>query len=622
MRVVVSRWIRRNFFLVTLLSVTLTLHPDISLAFRDLGVPVREAISWGAYVGPGKNGIRDTIYISFAQYQAPLFLLAVNPNTGECRRFNGPLSSEMGSWGFTVDQGNRIYLGSYYGAHLLRFDPKSEKWEDLGQPGGEKESFICSVTTAPDGKIWGGTYPSANLFYYDPETGKSENFGRMDPEQFYCYPTAGEDGLIYCAIQFQKLDIVVFDPKTKTKTPLISPETRKPGRVSLVKGRDRKIYAKLSIQNQWFRIEDGAKLVQVSEAEIPFPHKDLPDGRRFNLIEDKILRIENPGTKEVKEIPLRYDAAGALIFHVQIGPDKRIYGSSMLPLRLFVYDPENKGLTNLGKASHANGEIYSMGSFDGKLYLGSYPEARLSVFDPKRPLQFGDREDSNPRDLGPMGEGLYRPRAMLGGPHGRVYIGGYPDYGLLGGAISVYDPKKNEKKTYSHIIQNQSIASMAYIENLDLIAVGSSVRGGSGTRAVEKDAKLILWDPNDERKVFETIPVAGARTVLSLATTKDGVLYGITDNEKVFVFNSEKREIKKVFDLGFKNPIEVSLQLGLDGRLYGLASEAIFAINPKDDQVSLLGRPPDPIDSGMTILDQKIYYGSGANLWEFEIPPD
>ena len=121
----------------------------------------------------GRPGARDTIYISFAQYQAPLFLLAVNPNTGECKRFNGPLSSEMGSWGFTVDQGNRIYLGSHYGAHLLRFDPKTEKWDDLGQPGGEKESFICSITTAPDGKVWGG-----NLSFGKPFLLRSRNRGK------------------------------------------------------------------------------------------------------------------------------------------------------------------------------------------------------------------------------------------------------------------------------------------------------------------------------------------------------------------------------------------------------------------------------------------------------------
>ena len=146
-------------FLLISLIFTLSLLPETSLAFLDLGIPVKEAIVWGAHVGPGKTGTRDTIYLSFGQYKAPLFLLAVNPDTGEMRQFNGPLSSEMGSWGFTIDQENRIYLGSYYNAHLLRFDPKTEKWSDLGQPGGEKESFICSLTTALDGKIWGEPFP-------------------------------------------------------------------------------------------------------------------------------------------------------------------------------------------------------------------------------------------------------------------------------------------------------------------------------------------------------------------------------------------------------------------------------------------------------------------------------
>jgi len=82
---------------------------------------------------------------------------------------------------------------------------------------------------------------------------------------------------------------------------------------------------------------------------------------------------------------------------------------------------------------------------------------------------------------------------MIAGPHGKIYVGGYPDYGLRGGAISVYDLKRVEKRTYRHLIQNQSIVSLAYIPHLDLIVAGSSVRGGTGTRAIEKEAKLILW---------------------------------------------------------------------------------------------------------------------------------
>jgi hypothetical protein len=209
---------------------------------------------------------------------------------------------------------------------------------------------------------------------------------------------------------------------------------------------------------------------------------------------------------------------------------------------------------------------------------------------------------------------------MVAGPHGNVYIGGYPDYGLLGGAIDVYDPKKNEKRVYRNIILNQSIASLAYIDKLDLLAAGGSVRGGTGTRAVEKEAKLILWDPKEEKKTFEIIPVPGVKTILSLAVAANGMLYGTTDNEKIFVFDPGKKEVLTIFDLEFKEPREVSLQPGPDLRLYGLAKEAIFSVDPRNDRVSLVAKPPIPIHSGMAILGRKIYFGSGANLWEFEIP--
>ncbi len=615
-----ASWPHLRFLFPLLLFFILGSFPKISFAQKDLGIPVKEAMCWGAHAGPGKTGDKDTIYLSFGQYNASLFLLAVNPDTGQMRQFNGPLSSEWGSWGFTVDHENRIYLGSYYNAHLLRFDPKTETWDDLGQPGGEKESFICRVTTATDGKIWGGTFPSAKLFSYDPKTGVREDFGRMDPDQFYCYPTAGEDGKIYCAIQFEKMDIIVFDPEKKTKISLLPGDERKPGRVSVVKGNNGKMYANLSTSGKWFLIEDGERLVEVSKSEVPFLQGGLADGRQFQYTDNNVLKIKNPVTKEEREIPLQYDAAGSFIFVVGVGPEARIYGSSMLPLRFFIYDPHRQSLTNLGKASRANGEVYSMGSLDGKLYLCSYPGARLSVYDPKRPLRFGEDEEANPRDLGPIGGEQYRPRAMLAGPHGKIYIGSYPDYGLMGGAISVYDPKRNEKRVHRHIVQNQSIASLAYLEKLDLLVAGSSVKGGTGTHAVEKEAKLILWDPKEEKKIFEAVPVPEGKTILSLAVTAEGLLYGITDNEKVFVFEPERREIKKVFDLGFKEPREISLHLGPEMRLYGLAKEAIFFIDPRNDQISLVTKPSVPIHSGMALLDRKIYFGSGANLYEFEIP--
>ena len=605
--------------IISFFFISLNFQTDFSYAFRNLGAPVKEGISWGSYVGPGKSGRTDTIYIVLGRYKESLSLLAVDPDTGAIRQFNAPLPNEMGSWGFTVDHENRIYLGSYYNAHLLRFDPKTETWEDLGRPAGKSESFICALTTAPDGKIWGGTFPSAKLFSYDPKTGETKDFGRMDEKQFYCYPTAGGDGLIYCAIRFEKTDIVVFDPVKETKTSLIPLEERSSGWLSLTRGEDGKVYAKLP-SGKWHRIEDRKNLLEVKGSEIPFPKSGLPDGRQFHVVDSRLLKIQNPSTKEEKQIPLQHEASGAFIFVVGSGPYGRIYGSSMLPLRLFVYDPESQSLSNLGQAAQASGQAYAMGSYDGRLYLASYPGARLSVYDPMKPLKFGEREDANPRDLGPMGEAQDRPRAMITGLYGKIFVGSYPDYGLHGGAISIYDLKKNERRVYRHIIPNQSIASLAYIEKYDLIAAGSSIRGGGGTRAIEKEARFILWDPKEEKKVFETVPVSEARTILSLAATPKGLVYGITDNEKVFIFDPERREVRKVFDLGLKRPLDVSLQMGPDGLLYGLAQEMIFFIESGKDQVFPLAKPPVPITSGMAISGRMIYFGSHAELYEFEIP--
>jgi hypothetical protein len=608
-----------KYFFTILFFISLSFQPEGSFAFHNLGAPVKEGVAWGVYAGPGKSGSQDTIYIVLGRYKESVSLLAVHPDTGEIRQYDGPLPDEMGSWGFAVDQENRIYLGSYYHARLLRFDPKTEKWDDLGRPGGESESFICALTVSPDGKIWGGTFPSAKLFSFDPKTGETKNFGRMDETQFYCYPTAGGDGRIYCAIRFEKTDIVVFDPVKESRASLIPFEERRSGWLSLTRGEDGKVYAKLP-SGKWYRIEDGKNLREVPEQEIPFLKRGLSDGRTFHLIDGRMLKILNPTTKEEKEISLRHEASGAFVFVVGLGPDGRVYGSSMLPLRLFTYDPEDQSLTNLGKAANAGGQIYSMGSYEGKLFLCSYPGARLSVYHPGRPLKFGDGEDDNPRDLGPLGEGQDRPRAMVAGPHGKIFVGSYPDYGLHGGAISVYDPKKNERRVYRHIVENQSIASLAYLKKMDLIAGGSSIRGGGGTRAIEKEARLILWEPKEEKKVFEMVPVPEARTILSLAATPNGLVYGITDNEKVFVFDPEKREVKKVFNLGLKRPVEISLQTGPDGLLYGFTQEEIFFIEPGKDQAFSMAKPPVPITSGMAISGRKIYFGSHAHFYEFEIP--
>ena len=44
------------------------------------------------------------------------------------------------------------------------------------------------------------------------------------------------------------------------------------------------------------------------------------------------------------------------------------------------------------------------------------------------------------RAIGACRGGVYRPRAMVTGPMGRVWIASVPDYGLWGGPLSWFDP--------------------------------------------------------------------------------------------------------------------------------------------------------------------------------------
>ena len=60
-----------------------------------------------------------------------------------------------------------------------------------------------------------------------------------------------------------------------------------------------------------------------------------------------------------------------------------------------------------------------------RLFIGSYTHAVLTVYDPARPWAPGTAPDSNPRDLGTMGEQQYRPWDMTVGSDGRVWAAAF-----------------------------------------------------------------------------------------------------------------------------------------------------------------------------------------------------
>src|SRR5262245_22496518 len=101
--------------------------------FESLGIPVRVGGLIGCLVGPNGTGC-EALYFNFNQLSGKLFLVQVDLDTGEARQFNAP--DGPGAWAFIVGPDENIYLGTWSGALILRFDPKqpNKGIEVVGKP--------------------------------------------------------------------------------------------------------------------------------------------------------------------------------------------------------------------------------------------------------------------------------------------------------------------------------------------------------------------------------------------------------------------------------------------------------------------------------------------------------
>jgi streptogramin lyase len=547
-----------------------------------------------------------------------LFVVEVDPQNGASRQFiaqgtesNYPTATLMSRTGI-------LYVGAAYSGRLYRFDPQKDRLEDCGVVNPEKAVFPCAIDEDKEGRLWIGSYGTADLTSFDPRTGDFQRQGRMDEVDMYNYPMVNADGMICCRIAMTKPKCVVFDPKTGKKE-VVGPVTIK-GKDTFEMRKDGKGWVHIISSLENFRIEG---FVAVSEKDAPEVQAAPP----FHSI--KAVKFVGPEAEPCRKIELQtekgetrildvnYQTAGTDIFYVHKGPDGLIYGSSVLPLHLFRYNPESVELVDLGKASSGGGEAYSMANLGGKLYISAYTGAALSVYDPAKPYKFGSALDNNPRDLGRMDEISYRPRTTLAGPLGRVWVASLPDYGLWGGPLSWYDPKTEEKKAYFKIVGEGSCYTLAYLDELDLIAVGTNIQGGTGTLSKVDQAVLFLWDYRAEKKVWEGTMDRKVDAFNALLALPNGKLLGIVtggDKPEIFLFDPKSRAFEKRADLPQGAPLDLSLQLGPDGLVYGFTKSCLYRLDPETLAVTEIVREENGFDVMGPILGNDVYYARGAKL--------
>ena len=586
--------------------------------------PWRDAETGRDYVYCGING-------------TPSLIVQVDVANGRCRTFRLPEPCS-GPWGIDFALDGHLLVTSCCG-RLCRIDPRSGKVWITANPG----HWLWTIDRGADGKFYLGSSSECRLFRYDAGTEEVEDLGQLDDGQKYLRGVVdGDDGYVYCSIGCTAAQVVAYHIATGRVTSLLPKSEAGPGFQQVSRGEDGRLYIRTIrdkcyylAHGQAFPIGDTEARRMIRKYPWGFP-TSLPDGRPVTKVDPDAIRVgEGP---KAKIIPLKYRTDGANIFHLAEGPGEAVYASTIMPLYLLRYTPATRKLENLGRGAPDNGEAYSFGHCDGKLYYACYSYGNLMCYDPAKPLHKDPpgamRWKSNPRLISQLGKGHNRPRAMCVDGKKRVWIGSFPEYGMFHGGLGCYDTVRREYVNRPVVIRDQSIISLTSDPSGDIIYGGTSIGRGSGTDPVTEEAHLFAWDARGQKLLWKRVPIPDVTGILNLLYL-DGKLYGTTGgavrgNFSFFRFDPQSRAMDYVIPSKISGVREQSMCLGPDGNIYGITWITLFRWHPETGKIEVLYRC-SPRESkrypggslfhrGAVIIGDRLYFSCGPKVMSLRIP--
>jgi hypothetical protein len=567
-------------------------------------------------VAPGPEPGSERLYASYLYADNTLDVVAINPATGSTEVFHNVVPGEYGARNIAVGPDGDVYLGTLPHAHFIKIDRKAHTMVDLGQPS-PGEEYIWDVAFGSDKRLYGVTYPGCKLVRYDPVSAKIEDLGRMDStEKYGRWIVGGRDGYMYIGIGTAKANIAVFDTKTGKLREILPAEFQKVGIAKPYIGVNGKAYAKLDAH--LFAL-DGFSIREISPKDdvAPENHDVLRDGTVLSLTEDNFFTLKSTHDAQERKLPFAYSGEALQVFRVGFGPDGHLYGSSILPIHFFRVDIERGNILPIGNLG--GGEIYSFLAHGDSLLMGAYSGmAPLMTYEPGK--TFEPKPDGNPQLIEfPGFDHAWRPQAMIAGPDGRVYVGATAGYGQLEGPLLSWTGKLGSVEQFAHIVPDQSIVSLAATDRL--IVGGTTTLGGGGSHPTAKDAEVFLWD-TATKKTIRRVVMSGADTITDLVVSRSGMVYGMAIHgaeHTLFSMDPASGVVRSRKPTPFQNVVYNGVGQLPDGRIVGLASTGVFAIDETTNEAHLIATAPELITGGFALHDNTLFFVSNANVYSIHL---
>src|SRR3989338_7824297 len=201
---------------------------------------------------------------------------------------------------------------------------------------------------------------------------------------------------IYMGIAFTKAQFIAFNPKTGQSYPMIAEVDRLDGSGTIYRDLDGAVYGNAG-SSIIYKLYNGTSIYNVKKSKTAKPYlsgnKDyvyrlFPSGNLLQTIDivNKYFTIKlSNGTMYTREFS--YSCRGANIMDMVASPDRnQLIGGSSFPMTMFSLNSKEDKFVNNPALDQWN--TIKSAEYDNNIWIGTYPEGRLLMYDPKKPYVF------------------------------------------------------------------------------------------------------------------------------------------------------------------------------------------------------------------------------------------
>lgn len=611
---------------------------DLGRGFFDHGVASPISNHRGVVSTVDGNG-KNVVLVWLFDHRGGYSLLMIDAETGKSEEF--PVKFDPGQdtpYSSILSGDNKFY--TLFNNHFTEFDPVKRAFTFTQKT---MPQMAMSMTEDDNGKIWAVTYPNSGLVAFDPKKKELKDYGYVNKENWRQYQrtiVSDDAGWIYFGMGNASSQIVAFDPNTGQAKAILPANERKLGTAAVYRDQNGKVYGRAleSVDNEWYEFykgeykkigeyKDRKPVNQITGSQSLF-HRNFPDGsilKNLDLV-NRILITENPKSNIRKEVSFDYTSDGAIVMGIGTAPDGTIVGGTAFPMRFFNYDLKKDRWIN----RYALGQFNALVNQNKKVYFGVYSGGHLIEWDPYKPWVATKLDDpaSNPVHLATVSPEIIRPYRIIAHPDGKTIImGGTPQYGATGGGLLFYDNKAKSKVLLKdeEVVKDQSSMSLVPLPNGKLLG-GTTTSPGTGGEKRAKEALLYIMDMVGKKIEWQEAVFPGVQEYSEMRMMPGGLVYGITDKKKFFVFDPAVKKViytKDIFAEFGPTTAEQSPRIFVDGpkgELFILFGQgAIVQVMPKTYEMKLIATAPGPIKAGGDYAHGRIFFVSGSHLMSYKL---